>query len=247
MDGNFSFFALPVSAGRVPEKVLLQVDPEGNPLRKRQTHHKSRSGCATCKRRKFKCDETKPACLNCTKRKFPCSFKIHLEPKDVHPKRRIQALPSSGSPQNSAFDSLVFLDRDQKESSERTLSCIYPYSASGYGVAVRDIWKCWTTCQLVPYTGQALNPPLKWNKALDKHARDHRDGVACPTCFHRAGVPPEARIIDEADSTGDITPLRNLLDLAPDISSTEKELLLHFEESTADNLALSTCLWRTVV
>jgi len=52
MDGNFSFFALPDPAGTSPEK--LQVDTEGNPLRKRQPHHKSRSGCATCKRRKVK-------------------------------------------------------------------------------------------------------------------------------------------------------------------------------------------------
>jgi hypothetical protein len=52
MDANFSFFVLPDSAGSSPEK--LQLDTEGNPLRKRQPHHKSRHGCATCKRRKVK-------------------------------------------------------------------------------------------------------------------------------------------------------------------------------------------------
>ncbi|ABN64754.2 predicted protein, partial [Scheffersomyces stipitis CBS 6054] len=33
---------------------------------------KSRNGCITCKRKRLKCDETKPACLNCKKRNIEC-------------------------------------------------------------------------------------------------------------------------------------------------------------------------------
>ncbi|KAL6452671.1 moc3 Transcriptional regulatory protein moc3 [Candida maltosa Xu316] len=33
---------------------------------------KSRNGCLTCKRKRLKCDETKPVCLNCTKRSIEC-------------------------------------------------------------------------------------------------------------------------------------------------------------------------------
>ncbi|RLV93661.1 hypothetical protein JA1_002387 [Spathaspora sp. JA1] len=33
---------------------------------------KSRNGCHTCKRKRLKCDETKPQCMNCRKRKIQC-------------------------------------------------------------------------------------------------------------------------------------------------------------------------------
>lgn len=33
---------------------------------------KSRNGCLTCKKKRLKCDETKPVCLNCTKKKIQC-------------------------------------------------------------------------------------------------------------------------------------------------------------------------------
>lgn len=33
---------------------------------------RSKTGCATCRRRKKKCDETKPACLNCQKNAVVC-------------------------------------------------------------------------------------------------------------------------------------------------------------------------------
>ncbi|RCK67246.1 hypothetical protein Cantr_03451 [Candida viswanathii] len=33
---------------------------------------KSRNGCLTCKKKRLKCDETKPVCLNCTKKNIEC-------------------------------------------------------------------------------------------------------------------------------------------------------------------------------
>ncbi|KAI5964718.1 uncharacterized protein KGF55_001787 [Candida pseudojiufengensis] len=33
---------------------------------------KSRNGCLTCKKKRLKCDETKPTCLNCKKKKIEC-------------------------------------------------------------------------------------------------------------------------------------------------------------------------------
>ncbi|KAL2848976.1 hypothetical protein BJX68DRAFT_238073 [Aspergillus pseudodeflectus] len=45
----------------------------------RRFHHKSRYGCAACKKRRRKCDERKPVCGNCAQRSVECSFKS-LEP-----------------------------------------------------------------------------------------------------------------------------------------------------------------------
>lgn len=41
---------------------------------KRKYHPKSRKGCATCKRRRVKCDETKPKCLNCLRMQLECAY-----------------------------------------------------------------------------------------------------------------------------------------------------------------------------
>ncbi|KAJ5129829.1 transcriptional regulator family: Fungal Specific TF [Penicillium bovifimosum] len=40
----------------------------------RRSHRKSRAGCAQCKKRKVKCDESRPHCRNCEKHGVVCSF-----------------------------------------------------------------------------------------------------------------------------------------------------------------------------
>ncbi|ESK88709.1 c6 transcription factor, partial [Moniliophthora roreri MCA 2997] len=45
------------------------------PKRSIRLHNKTRSGCATCKKRHVKCDETKPICHNCFRRGIDCVWK----------------------------------------------------------------------------------------------------------------------------------------------------------------------------
>ncbi|PYH91143.1 hypothetical protein BO71DRAFT_452326 [Aspergillus ellipticus CBS 707.79] len=40
----------------------------------RRSHAKSHHGCAQCKQRRIKCDESRPACGSCQKKKLECSF-----------------------------------------------------------------------------------------------------------------------------------------------------------------------------
>ncbi|CAI6341377.1 unnamed protein product [Periconia digitata] len=40
----------------------------------RRAHRKSRHGCKMCKRRRIKCDETKPECANCRSRQTRCDY-----------------------------------------------------------------------------------------------------------------------------------------------------------------------------
>ncbi|EPE25824.1 Zn2/Cys6 DNA-binding protein [Glarea lozoyensis ATCC 20868] len=42
----------------------------------RKPHRKTRTGCASCKKRRIKCDEAKPTCLNCKKHNIACPFSI---------------------------------------------------------------------------------------------------------------------------------------------------------------------------
>lgn len=48
--------------------------PRKHPLveQKKSSHARSKTGCGTCRRRKKKCDETKPNCLNCEKNNVVC-------------------------------------------------------------------------------------------------------------------------------------------------------------------------------
>ncbi len=149
------------------------------------------------------------------------------------------------------------LDKGQMKYPEGNFSCIFPFSASGHAVEVKDFWNYWKTAHHGPnagvtgatgvtaVTGFARIPSFQWLQMLEEHSRDHRVGFACPTCFQRAGVPNDARV-EEVDDV-DLVPVRNLVELDPNISSTEKDLLLHFEEFTSENLALATSLWRTTV
>lgn len=171
-----------------------------------------------------------------------CSFKLPLRSKDVHPKRPIAAISNSGSQKTPYPTEVVALDAYHREYSETTLSCVYPHAAPGFGVEVKNVW---TANRQWP--GPApIAEPSKWLEMLEKHSRDHRAGVACPTCYARAGVPLTERI-EEVDEEEEIAYIYSLMELAPKISSSEKELLQHFERSTSQNLALCTTLWRTVV
>ncbi|KAH8585963.1 hypothetical protein B0O99DRAFT_645753 [Bisporella sp. PMI_857] len=55
----------------------------------RRSHIKSRNGCATCKRRHLRCDETLPQCQNCTKYNCRCPYQdiLENEQRDLTPKR----------------------------------------------------------------------------------------------------------------------------------------------------------------
>ncbi|KAH6689839.1 hypothetical protein F5X68DRAFT_260420 [Plectosphaerella plurivora] len=58
------------------------------PRRGRKGHVKSRTGCRTCKRRKIKCDESKPECRNCIRFGVSCDFSPIPLPRHPSPTRR---------------------------------------------------------------------------------------------------------------------------------------------------------------
>jgi hypothetical protein len=56
------------SSGRID-----QIVPRRKPI-PRKGHTKSRRGCFNCKKRKIKCQETRPLCANCDKSGIPCQY-----------------------------------------------------------------------------------------------------------------------------------------------------------------------------
>jgi Fungal Zn(2)-Cys(6) binuclear cluster domain len=81
-----------------------EADANGEPLRHRRSHGKSRNGCDKCKERRVKvcflvlksklhkikrvqCDERHPSCWNCTRLRLYCGFMKAVEDcKDLEPK-----------------------------------------------------------------------------------------------------------------------------------------------------------------
>ncbi|KAJ5669136.1 C6 transcription factor [Penicillium macrosclerotiorum] len=53
-------------------------NPTDRVFHSRRSHRKSRGGCASCKQRRVKCDETKPHCLRCQKHGVDCDYTAQL-------------------------------------------------------------------------------------------------------------------------------------------------------------------------
>jgi hypothetical protein len=51
---------------------FLEPNDNGDVVRLRRQHAKSKNGCDMCKRRRVKCDEQLPICGSCRKRKLTC-------------------------------------------------------------------------------------------------------------------------------------------------------------------------------
>ncbi|KAF2436700.1 hypothetical protein EJ08DRAFT_578369 [Tothia fuscella] len=65
----------PYSREEKPTDCSSQIPsrPRGKPI-PRKGHTKSRKGCFSCKRRKIKCQETRPCCTNCKKAEISCEY-----------------------------------------------------------------------------------------------------------------------------------------------------------------------------
>ncbi|KAL3469773.1 hypothetical protein BJX99DRAFT_64578 [Aspergillus californicus] len=63
----------------VPFRVKL-LKAEQRVYHARRPHRKSREGCAKCKQRRVKCDETWPRCQKCTKLNLECIYEAILPP-----------------------------------------------------------------------------------------------------------------------------------------------------------------------
>lgn len=69
---------------KAPNSVLSAPGGTAKVQRKARRRHKnSKNGCARCKARKLKCDETLPRCQNCVKRDLTCPYQT-LTPYQAH-------------------------------------------------------------------------------------------------------------------------------------------------------------------
>ncbi|KAL6236289.1 hypothetical protein BDW75DRAFT_115541 [Aspergillus navahoensis] len=63
-----------------PFRVNLPPCPKQRAYHSRRPHRKSRAGCAKCKERRVKCDETRPCCQKCERLSLECIYEAILPP-----------------------------------------------------------------------------------------------------------------------------------------------------------------------
>lgn len=105
---------------------------------KRKFHSKSRMGCLTCKKRRVKCDETRPSCQNCVRMKLVCGYitdcndNDHKEPpaKRVNVKKEERNLVSSTSTASSN-DRTFTTPETQQATPDKTPPPKFPNNVNG--------------------------------------------------------------------------------------------------------------------
>ncbi|KAL0942982.1 uncharacterized protein CTRU02_200868 [Colletotrichum truncatum] len=85
----------------------------------RRSHRKSRRGCAECKQRHIKCDETQPKCVNCTIVGRACVFPTPAKPKHSKSSKRVK-----GSSTLSSGGTSPTIDTAPGSSDEQTPAAI---------------------------------------------------------------------------------------------------------------------------
>ncbi|KAK6460536.1 hypothetical protein DFJ63DRAFT_308465 [Scheffersomyces coipomensis] len=73
---------------------------------KRKYHQKSRNGCSTCKKRRVKCDETRPTCLKCQHMKLVCGYVLDGDNNDQSNGDQEHNISSSKDLDNNSIDSI---------------------------------------------------------------------------------------------------------------------------------------------
>ncbi|GAW21082.1 hypothetical protein ANO14919_105950 [Xylariales sp. No.14919] len=68
----------------------MQTTKIPSSIRKRKAHRKSRQGCANCKLRGIKCDETKPSCKRCDVFNVICRYGSKFSPESMTDKQSFQ-------------------------------------------------------------------------------------------------------------------------------------------------------------
>ncbi|KAL2844512.1 hypothetical protein BJY01DRAFT_263946 [Aspergillus pseudoustus] len=80
----------------------------------RRTHRKSRLGCGNCKRRKIKCDETRPTCENCFRHTIACDYHVYTpQTRSTHRDGQSSASDASNASNRPLGPPLKFISASQ--------------------------------------------------------------------------------------------------------------------------------------
>lgn len=141
------------------------------------TKGRSKTGCITCRRRKKKCDETKPACLNCQKNAVVCEG---YPPKEIWKSGKQKQEDAAARCQTMISRALPFLIDGIESDIDRRFLDHFVYGFSRVLTLIND----------------DSNP---FKEILLPMATQHRGlmhSLMCLSGSHLSGLEPEPRVIE---------------------------------------------------
>ncbi|KAJ5496285.1 hypothetical protein N7463_008272 [Penicillium fimorum] len=160
----------------------------------RRPHRKSRHGCVECKRRRVKCDETRPSCTNCAKRHAECEYGSSTsllwanesdsgQPGDLVPELRSSL---SSTPGAGGADPLGILSQLGSENAP---------TSSGSALNLQDLELMIQWCNVTFHTlsRNERTDPI-WRNIVPEEALSHpflMHGILALSALHLARTGPE--------------------------------------------------------
>jgi hypothetical protein len=112
------------------------------PFRTLRSHQKSRLGCSSCKKRKVKCDETRPTCGTCRLRNVECEYPSGLDAPSstVAVRPRVARTSTPAHLATSRINAVVY----KADNSTNNILCVNPLTSSHLGpvdyVDMKVLW-----------------------------------------------------------------------------------------------------------
>ncbi|CAI7595894.1 unnamed protein product [Penicillium glandicola] len=163
----------------------------------RRPHRKSRHGCVECKRRRVKCDETRPSCINCSKRHAECEYGSSTsllwanEGSDSgqasDPVRGVRS-SSSSTPGAGAVDSLGILSQLGSENAAAS-------TGSTLNLQDLELMIQWCNSTFHTLSRSERTDPI-WRKYVPEEALSHpflMHGILALSALHLARTGPDTR------------------------------------------------------
>ncbi|KAF2148579.1 hypothetical protein K461DRAFT_324885 [Myriangium duriaei CBS 260.36] len=135
----------------------------------RKRHRKSRLGCAECKRRHIRCDESRPSCLNCRSSKVSCPY--------LRGSAHAASVDNASHPQQPASSVANPPAADQSQ----TLSPLIPSPSTPAGI--HDLSSDFDAAHLKTFY-HFLNETCRPIPAKSEHVELYRRTVACHAFQH---------------------------------------------------------------
>ncbi|KIW99350.1 uncharacterized protein Z518_11338 [Rhinocladiella mackenziei CBS 650.93] len=111
--------------GPESEQIVIRSERERSPTRLKRSHHKVRTGCVTCRRRRVKCDETHPKCRRCAKAGRVCEGYTQAKAWLFEPSSNTSPPDLELAP-NKAYPVQLFEESDLNRPTQYFLECTAP-------------------------------------------------------------------------------------------------------------------------
>ncbi|KAK6819583.1 hypothetical protein PG987_016066 [Apiospora arundinis] len=179
-------------------------------MQKRRTHHKSRTGCYSCKQKHVKCDEQGPPCTNCVLRETQCIYPTPEELEEARLKKKAASSlirPGSKDPRTFRKERLPGFFPDIAPAAPKLVSNPSPPHLSGEPLYDRRLelelmhqWttKTWMGFYEIPEDQRYLQEELPRTALKESYLLNGILAIAATDLAHQTGASVSSKYIQTA-------------------------------------------------